>query len=108
MHRTEIRRVRECARSVAEGFAVPEPATADAVDQLKRMVEHFARAPGIPSLWLEPGCVDECFRQVEEASAVCEERLRLIGETRTWFGDRRGWPDFVDLCGRLDRIPVRP
>ena len=104
----EIRRVRECARSVAEGFAVPEPLTADAVDQLKRMVEHFAWAPGIPPLWLEPGCVDECLRQVEEASAVCEERRRLIGETRTWFGERRGWPDFVDLYGRLDHILSDP
>ena len=104
----EIRRLREYARSVAERFAVPEPLTVDAVDQLKRMVEHFARAPGIPPLWLEPGCVDECYRQVEEASAVCEERRRLIGETQTWFGKRQGWPDFVDLYGRLDRILSDP
>ena len=106
--RDEIRRLRECARSVAESFAAPDPLTADGVDQLKRMVEHFARAPGIPPLWLEAGCVDECLRQLQEASAFCEERRRLTGETQTWFGARRGWPDFADLHGRLDRLMSDP
>ena len=97
----EIRRLKESARFVAEGFSLAEASTADGVGELQHLSEHFKVALGVPRLWLEPGCVDECIRQVDLASSLSKERRQLNDETLRLFGERRVWPDFDELYARL-------